>query len=129
MRGLVLAIVALALAVSAAGCAGVVSGSQVNGLYLTENKDATVAHVNGDCWGIYLFSVIPLLTGSTDSPGMMTALTDTVTVEAVVDMTTRQAKKMGSTKLVNLQSDRTSVMVIPLLIWYKDVQVSGNGVK
>jgi hypothetical protein len=112
------------------GCASVDVGKTFNDQRLTEERYTPVAHINGDCWGIYLLSFIPLLTGDTTSDGPKIAvLQDTVNVNAVADMVTRKSKELGATHTVDLTSQRTSMWLGFLLIfWYKDTQVCGNAV-
>jgi hypothetical protein len=47
-------------------------------------------------------------------------------------MTTAKSKELGATKITDLQSSTTSVLVWPIppfLLWYKAVQVSGNAIR
>ena len=120
--------VSLCLLAGVVGCATVDSAKDVNGLLLTVDKTTTVAHLNGESWGIYLLPIIPLLSGDTASGGGMAVLTDTCRVDEVVKMVTRSARDMGATTVADLQSDRTSIW-IPPVFWYKSVQVSANAVK
>ncbi len=122
-------VLALGLIVGVAGCASVESGKKLNDMGLTLPESSAVAHLNGKSWGIYFLPIFPLLAGDTASGSGMAMLTDSCRVEPVVDMVTRSAKKMGAVKVTDLQSDRTSVMVVPFLIWYKSVEVSGNAIK
>jgi len=118
----------LVLALGMVGCASVDTGTKFNDMNLTTSGQKPVAHLNGSCWGIYLFPVIPLLTGDTASVGSIAVGQDTATVEPVVEMTTRKAKQLGATSVVDLQSHKTS-LYIPPVFWYKSCEVSGNAVK
>ena len=121
----------LSLIVLVSGCATVNTATKLNGQQLTQS-DTPIAHLNGSNWGIYWLSIVPLLTGNTDKPGMPSVFKDTVTVESVVDMTTAKSKELGATKITDLQSSTTSVLVWPIppfLLWYKAVQVSGNAIR
>ncbi len=113
-----------------AGCASVDVGKTFNDQRLTEQRYTPIAHINGDCWGIYFLSFIPLVTGDTTTAGTQLAfLKDTVNVDAVADMVTRKSKELGATHTLNLTSQRVSSWIAPLLLfWYKDTQVSGNAV-
>ena len=53
--------------------------------------------------GLYFF-VFPLITGSTDKPGEMEFLKDTVRVENVANLLTRKSKEMGATQTLNMVS-------------------------
>lgn len=132
MRMAALALAAAAL-LGAAGCASVATGTRLNDMGLTDGPAQPIAHVNGDCWGIYLFYTVPLLTGDTNRGdggfAAMTVFSDTCRVEPVVEMVTRVAKTRGATKVTDLQSSRSGFPIIFPFIWYKEVQVSGNAVK
>jgi len=126
------AILGLMIATAAAltGCASVATGKDLNGQKLTLEKDAPeVAHVNVTNWGIYCLW-IPLLSGSTEKPGDIAFMQDTVNVNSLVDLATKESKKMGGKKLVDLTSNRNSVWIFPtFVLFFREVQVSGNSVK
>ncbi len=85
----------------------------------------TVAHLNAENWGLYFF-IIPLITGSTDKPGEMVFLKDTVRVENVAELLTRKSKEMGATQTLNMVSRHNT------FVWwlgFRDVQISANAVK
>lgn len=121
--------------VSLFGCSTLKTGKELNGQMLTATNDEPVAHIYGDTWGLYLFPLIPVITGDTDSPGSMTFFNDTVTVEDTVDMVTKKSSQMGAKKTTDIQSSYTSIWIpfVPIppffLYWYKSVTVSGNAVK
>ena len=112
------------------GCASVDVAKTFNDQRLTTERTNAVAHLNGDCWGVYLLSIVPLITGDTSASGGTVAWgQDNCTVDAVTGMLTRKSKELGATQTVNLTSRRDSTWIAPLLIfWYKDTQVSGNAV-
>jgi len=120
----------IAGAVFMAGCASVDVGKTFNDQRISEERYNGVAHLNGDCWGIYLLSIIPLITGDTSSNGNVIAiLQDTVNVDSVTDMVTRKSKELGATRTIDLVSQRSSFWLGFLFVfWYKDCQVSGNAV-
>jgi len=125
---MVLVLVALAAAV-VSGCASVCTGQKLNDQKLTLGANPDVAHVNGANWGLY-FLKWPMMTGSTVKPGDMSFGENNVTVESVVDMVTLKGKEMGGAKMVDLQSDRSSIWVAPFLVFFiNSVEVSGNAVK
>jgi len=125
--------------VAAFGCATMEKASTFNGLQLTaENKD-NVAHYNGKNWGIYLLS-IPLITGNTEKLSSVTEegiviatpalLKDTVSLDSVAEMVTRTAKADGAEVVEDMVSTTKNVWIFPLLvIFYRGVQISANGVK
>ena len=130
VRGMKTCLGALAVAaLLAAGCAGVNTGTKLNGMGLTADSSAPIVHLNASSWGIYLLPIFPLLTGDTTSTaGGMAVGFDSCRVEPVVDMITRAAKEKGAGKLTDLQSGCTSIW-IPPFFWYKSVEASGNAVK
>ena len=113
------------------GCASLDVGDKFNEQRITEERYTPVAHINGDCWGIYFLPFIPLLTGDTATNGSKIAINqDTVNVGAVTEMVTRKSKALGATNTVDLSSRNESTWIIPFLFfWYKECQVSGNAVK
>jgi len=112
------------------GCASVDVAKTFNDQQLTMPQSKAVAHLNGDCWGVYLLSIVPLVTGDTSAGGStMVFGQDNCTVDAVTGMVTRKSKELGATHTVDLVSRRDSTWIAPLLLfWYKDTQVSGNAV-
>ena len=82
----------------------------------------TIAHVEASNWGIYLFH-IPLLTGSVDTLGDIKVLQDTVTVEGVAQVMTRESKAIGGTKVLNMVTTTTTD---PFFFGIKEVKMSGN---
>lgn len=121
-------LLAAACAVTAffCGCASVQEATPKDlnseGIAVTGN---TVAHLNAENWGLYFF-VFPLITGSTDKPGEMEFLKDTVRVENVANLLTRKSKEMGATQTLNLVSRHNT------FVWwfgFRDVQISANAVK
>jgi hypothetical protein len=112
------------------GCASVDVAKTFNDQHLTIEHTNAVAHLNGDCWGIYLLSIVPLVTGDTSPTGSTMAFgQDNCTVDAVTGMVTRKSKELGATHTLDLSSRRDSTWIAPLLLFlYKDTQVSGNAV-
>lgn len=120
----------IATAAAFTGCASVATGRDLNGQKLTLDQQAQdVAHVNVTNWGLYCLW-IPLLSGSTDKPGDIAFMQDTVNVNSMVDLATKESKKMGGKKLVDLNSSRSSIWIMPTFVLFlREVQVSGNSVK
>jgi hypothetical protein len=100
-----------------AGCASVESTRAFNGL---KAGDAMVAeHINGNVWGVYLFSAVPLFVPY--SEGL-------VDVDTTVNMVTRKARQLGYTKITDLQSSMSSepLDLTFYILWINSCQVSGN---
>ena len=124
----VLGIVAAA-AVVMTGCASVSTGRDLNGQKLTMTEAQDVAHVNVNNWGLYCLW-IPLLSGSTDKPGDISFMKDTVNVNSVVELATREGKRMGGKRMVDLKSNNSSIWIFPTFVLFlRETQVSGNVIK
>ncbi len=126
LKKMIAAGAAVMVAAALAGCSSVDTGTSLNGIKLTNPDTTNVAHINGYTWGIYFFG-LPLFAGSTSHPGTCAVFKDTVQVDNITSMVTKKAKDLGATKLVDLESRRTSTWLI--LISYKDIEASGNAVK
>ena len=122
-------ILSLSLAVAAVLFAGCVSVETVKGADLNKqsiaNSGKTIAHVNVQNWGIYLFS-IPLLSGDTSSIGSIAVLKDTVNAEAVAPVVTAEAAKLGGKKVLDMASQYNEFGVIFV---NRSINVSGNVVR
>ena len=104
MKKMILSLSLAAAAVLFAGCVSVetVKGADLNKQSIA-NTGTTVAHVNVQNWGIYLFT-IPLFAGSTSSVGDIAVLKDTVNAQAVVPVLTAEAKKLGGKAVYDVAS-------------------------
>ena len=104
MKKIMLFASALAAGLLLSACASVeiVKDKNLSGQKIA-NSGTTLAHVDAQNWGIYLFT-IPLLTGSTANPGSIDVLKDTVTVGSLMPVLTAETKKLGATKVLNLAS-------------------------
>ncbi len=109
-----------------AGCASVqtVKGSNLANQPIS-NTGATIAHVNSQNWGIYLFS-IPLLTGATDSMGNIAVLKDTVNLHSLTPLMVKEARKAGATKLYNMASQYSE---FGLIFYSRKLNMSANAVR
>ncbi len=108
------------------GCASIqkTEPAQLNGEKLSASG-TPVAHLNAENWGIYFF-MIPLITGSTDDPGSMEFLTDTVTVKNTANYLTREAKAMKATHTLDMTSQ---INVWGWWFYVRSVQVSANAIR
>lgn len=104
------------------------TGTTVHGMKLSDSDVTTVpVHLNGEIWGIYLFGLLPLMAGSSTSPGATTMFKDTVRIDNAVSMLTKRAKEMDANRVNDLSTTRSSMWLF--LFSYKAVQVSGNALK
>ncbi len=110
-----MAAMAAVLAVTFNACSSISTGTTVP------------VHVNGEIWGVYLFGILPLMTGSSAAPGSTTLFKDTVRIDNAVSMLTKRAKDMEANRVNDLTSFKTSSWL--LLFSVKEVQVSGNALK
>lgn len=126
MKKIMLFASALAAGLLLSACASVeiVKDKNLSGQKIA-NSGTTLAHVDAQNWGIYLFT-IPLLTGSTANPGSIDVLKDTVTVGSLMPVLTAETKKLGATKVLNL----TSQFKVDGFIFYtRQINISGNAVQ
>ena len=131
LRKIMIAAVAAVVALSFTACSSLQVATTLNNEKITTAENATsLAHINGEIWGIYLFS-IPLFTGSSTQPGRCAIFTDTVQVDNAVSMVTKKAlNDFEATTVTDLTSERSSTWLLPfLVIWYNSVQVSGNAIR
>ena len=127
---LLLSIAAVGLFMSACASVEVVKDPNLNGQAIA-NSGRTIAHLDAQNWGIYLFT-IPLLTGSSIEPGSIKWNEDSVNVTAVTKMVTKKSAEMGGTRTIDLVSMTGSTNIpipIPFLFYWKTATVSGNSVK
>ena len=126
MHKTLLLMLAVASAIVFTGCASVsvTTPDRLNGENLSYRGN-TVAHLHAENWGLYLF-MIPLLSGSTDSPGQIAVLKDTVNVDSTMKILTAKAKDIGAKQTLNIVSNTTT---IPFFFGIKSVQISANAIK
>lgn len=128
MKKAILSVLFVAAAVCFSACSSFEIGSVLNEQRLSTDPNVrSVAHVNGEVWGVYFFG-LPMFSGSVAQPGRCVLFHDTVTVNNAVNMVTRESRaKLNGQYVVDLESERTSAWIFPLLFfWYQEIQVSGN---
>lgn len=121
---LLLFIAAVGLFMSACASVEVVKDPNLNGQAIA-NSGRTIAHLDAQNWGIYLFT-IPLLTGSTENPGSIDVLKDTVNVPSLMPVLTAKSKALGASKTLNLASQYSES---GLIFYTRSINISGNAVK
>ena len=130
-RKVMMLVAAAAVALSLAACSSIQVATTLNNEKLTVAEAPTsLAHLNAEIWGIYLFG-LPLFTGSSTQPGRCAVFSDTVLLDNAVAMLTKKAATdFEATSVTNLSSRRNSTWLFLLLVfWYDSVQVSGNAVR
>ena len=117
-------------AVALSACSSFEIGSTTNDVKFTTAEAETLAHVNADIWGVYVFG-LPVISGSSVEPGKCVVFSDTVDTSNAISFLTRNAqKKLNSSTIVDVTSERTTGWLVPtLFFFYRDVQVSGNVLK
>lgn len=132
MKKLMINVLAAGVAIALlSGCASVQTAKNLNGQKI-DASGSPVTHINAKNSGYYLLW-IPLIAGQTEagSVGKIGFGKNTVNVESMVDVVTRESKTLGGTKTLDLNSNVSSMpmLPIPFLFNIKSVQVSGNSVK
>lgn len=128
MKKFIMTAISAALALSFTACSSVRTGTNLHEIKLTETDNVqTIAHMHADVWGVYLFGLLPLFTGSTATPGACAIFKDTVRLDNAVSMMTKKAVNLEASRILNLTSESTCVWLFVVSI--KDVQLSGNAVK
>ena len=121
---LLLSIAAVGLFMSACASVEVVKDPNLNGQAIA-NSGRTIAHLDAQNWGIYLFT-IPLLTGSTENPGSIDVLKDTVNVPSLMPVLTAKSKALGASKTPNPAPQYSES---GLIFYTRSINISGNAVK
>ena len=128
MKKVFAAAMAVTLSVLFTACSSVSTGTNLHDMKLSESNDLeTIAHLNGDVWGVYLFGILPLFTGSTATPGTCAVFKDTVRIDNAVSMLSKKAADLEASRVTDLSSATSSSWLF--LISLKSVQVSGNALK
>ncbi len=128
MKKVFAAAMAVTLSVLFTACSSVTTGTNLHDMKLSESNELqTIAHLNGDVWGIYLFGILPLFTGSSATPGSCAVFKDTFRLDNAVSMLSRKAAALEATRVTDLSSATSSTWLF--LISMKSVQVSGNALK
>ena len=124
MKKIMLLACAILTAAVFAGCCSVETTKTLNNQKLT-TSGTTIAHMNVENSGIYLFS-IPLLSGSVEHLGDITVLKDTVNAHSVIPVVASEAKKLGG----NSVRDLTSQFSNPgFILYFPSFKASANVVK
>ena len=130
MKKILAALIPIAAAAVMTACSSIEVATTFNNQKITDAPNAVcVEHLNAEIWGIYLFN-LPLFSGSSKQPGRCAVFTDTVRVDNAVSMLTRKAASDEATTIVDLNSNRISCWLpFFLVLWYNEVQVSGNAIR
>ena len=117
-------------AVALSACSSFEIGSNTNDVKFTTTDAETLAHVNADIWGVYVFG-LPVISGSSVQPGKCVVFSDTVdTANAISFLTYNAKRRLNATTITDVQTERTTGWLLPtVFFFYRDIQVSGNVLK
>ena len=117
-------------AVALSACSSFEIGSNTNDVKFTTTDAETLAHVNADIWGVYVFG-LPVISGSSVQPGKCVVFSDTVdTANAISFLTYNAKRRLNATTITDVQTERTTGWLVPtVFFFYRDIQVSGNVLK
>ncbi len=117
-------------AVALSACSSFEIGSNTNDVKFTTSDAETLAHINADIWGVYVFG-LPVISGSSVQPGRCVVFSDTVdTANAISFLTYNARKRLNATTITDVQTERTTGWLVPtVFFFYRDIQVSGNVLK
>ena len=117
-------------AVALSACSSFEIGSNTNEVKFTTTDAETLAHVNADIWGVYVFG-LPVISGSSVEPGKCVVFSDTVDTSNAISFLTRNVqRKLNATTITDVQTERTTGWLVPtVFFFYRDIQVSGNVLK
>lgn len=122
---------AMALAVAFTGCSTVRTTQKFNDMKPTLSpKVQTIAHVNSQIYGAYLFNAFPIFSGSPNDTGKTAAFRDTVTLDNGMYLLTKSAREAGANRVVDIESHYSSTWCpLGFIFWVREVQVSGTAIK
>ena len=117
-------------AVALSACSSFEIGSNTNDVKFTTSDAETLAHVNADIWGVYVFG-LPVISGSSVQPGRCVVFSDTVdTANAISFLTYNAKRRLNASTITDVQTERTTGWLLPtVFFFYRDIQVSGNVLK
>ena len=130
MKKLACLAVCVLSAIGLSACSSFEIGSNTNEVKFTTGDAETLAHVNADIWGVYVFG-LPIVSGSSVQPGRCVVFSDTVdTANAISFLTYNARKRLNATTITDVQTERTTGWLLPtVFFFYRDIQVSGNVLK
>jgi hypothetical protein len=119
---------------AATGCAtvDVVPRERLNGEELAI-EGQTLAHVNVQNWGWYLFKFIPLVSGNLRTPRIPqfpVLFRDNVRYAELLDTLTATSEALGADVVVDVSSRDTSEWrALTLVLWLNQREVSGTAIR
>ena len=121
----------MALAVAFTGCSTVRTTQKFNDMKPTLSpKVQTIAHINSQIYGAYLFNAFPIFSGSPNDTGKTAAFRDTATLDNGMYLLTKAAREAGANRVVDIESHYSSTWCpLGFIFWVREVQVSGTAIK
>ena len=117
-------------AIGISACSSFEIATNTNNVKFTTGEAETLAHVNADIWGVYVFG-LPVISGSSVEPGKCVVFSDTVDTSNAISFLTHNTKqKLNADTIIDVTSERTTGWLVPtVFFFYRDIQVSGNVMK
>ena len=121
---------ALASLLVFSGCSSLETTKNFNGLTVSARRTQPIAHINARVYGVFLFDAFPLFCGSVNQVDKVSAFVNTVSLNNTMGLVTREARGMGASKLVDLNSYYSSRWLwYTLILWERQMQVSVTAIK
>lgn len=113
------------------GCSSLETSQNFNGLGVTDSRSSqAVAHINARVYGVFLFDWVPLFCGSVNTVSKSAIFVNTVNVNNTLGMVAREARGLGATKLININSYYESHWLwYTLMLWSRQMQISATAAK
>ncbi len=109
------------------GCTSVSSTQKFNGVGMGTVNEKAVCLTHVEIPGFF-FLGLPILVGGASGDGEMAMFMNTLTPENVVHLLTREAKRRGAARMIDVQVNLSERMVFPM-ITKAVMQGSGIGVR
>lgn len=121
---------AVVMAFVLTACSSLESTKNFNGLGVTTQRSKPVAQINARIIGVFLFDAFPLFCGSVNNIDKVAAFTNTVSLENTMGLVTHEARGLGATKVVNINTYYESYWLwFTLILWRRQMQVSALATK
>ncbi|MDD2404028.1 MAG: hypothetical protein PHI56_05765 [Victivallaceae bacterium] len=112
------------------GCSHVAATNRLNNMRFQDAPRNEVFHINSQIYGVYLFGVLPIFSGSANAADKTSVFTDTVRLDYATLLATAAARELQATRLKDINSRIDSHMIFPFFfLSYKSVEVNVTAVK
>jgi len=121
---------AAVMAFALTACSSLETTKNFNGLGVTAQRSKPVAQINARIVGVFLFDAFPLFCGSVNNIDKVAAFTNTVSLDNTMGLVSHEARGLGATKVVNINSYYESYWLwFTLILWRRQMQVSALATK